>query len=54
MLMKYMSLVAAVLLMQLANACEDNANYGLKVDNPGASCPDIYEKNQVWIISYQN
>ena len=45
MFKKYMSFVAAMLLMQLANACEDNARYGLDVDSPGASCADIYEKN---------
>ena len=40
-----MSFAAAVLIMQLAMACEDNSRYGLYVDNPGASCADIYEKN---------
>ena len=40
-----MSFAAAVLIMQLAMACEDNSRYRLYVDNPGASCADIYEKN---------
>ena len=45
---KIQNYVVAISLMQLAvMAIEDNARYGLDVDNPGASCADIYEKNPV-------
>ena len=45
---KIQNYVTAISLMQLAvMAFEDNARYGLDVDNPGASCADIYEKNPV-------
>ena len=45
MLKKCAGFLAAVMLVQLVTAIEDNERYGLDVDNPGTSCADIYEKN---------
>ena len=45
MFKKCASFLAAILLLQLVAAVEDNERYGLDVENPGTSCADIYEKN---------